>query len=173
MRTNTTVNSSPAPRKITISTYNSLGFAALYKRTDKQLNDLEIEIKPKDKFNKNQNAIVDKACQELENEIRKIRPEGGKINQVELAAAILALNSKLQRHSKLSAYEMHTARNLETGDNLHLSDKTLREEQLRKRKSTQSAPPPIKTILLGDTVTQVSSQPKHKVLVPRNRCSRR
>ena len=117
--------------------------------------------------------MVDKACQELENEIRQIRPEGGKINQVELAAAILTLNSKLQRHSKLSAYEMHTARNLETGDNLHLSDKTLREEQLRKRKSTQSAPPPIKTILLGDTVTQVSSQPKHKVLVPCNGCSRR
>ena len=58
---------------------------------------------------------------------------------------------------------MHTARNLETGDNLHLSDKTLREEQLRKRKSTQMAPPPIKTILPGDTATQVSSQPKHKV----------
>ena len=95
MRTNTTVNSSPAPRKITIYTYNSPGFAALY-RTDKQLNDLEIKIKPKDEFNKNENAIVDKACQELENEIRKIRPEGGKINQVELAAAILALNSKLQ-----------------------------------------------------------------------------
>ena len=80
MRTNTTVNSSPAPRKITISTYNSPGFAALCKRTDKQLNDLE---------------IVDKACQELENEIRKIRPEGGKINQAELATAILSLNSKL------------------------------------------------------------------------------
>ena len=69
------------PGKITISTDNTPAFVALYKRTEKkQLNDLEIKIKPKDEFNKNENAAVDKVCQELENEIRKIRPEGGKIN---------------------------------------------------------------------------------------------
>ena len=42
------------PGKITISTDNTPAFVALYKRTEKkQLNDLEIKIKPKDEFNKN------------------------------------------------------------------------------------------------------------------------
>ena len=43
---------------------------------DKQLQDLNIIIMTRDKFNKNFNAVVDYACQELEGEIMKLLPEG-------------------------------------------------------------------------------------------------
>ena len=50
----------------------------------------------RDKLNKNYNAMVKKACQELENKLRKIASEGGKITQAQLMAAILSLKTKLQ-----------------------------------------------------------------------------
>ena len=100
---------------------------------DKQLQDLNISISTRDEFNKNYNAVVDHACQELEGEIRKLLPEGGAINQSQLSAATLALNSKLHRRGTLSAYEIHSAHNLHTGNNLRISDARLRQNQINLR----------------------------------------
>ena len=68
------------PGPITVTTDSTLGFAVLA-RGDKQLSELEITVTTRDEFNKNYNAVVDHACQELEGEIRKVAPEGGMITQ--------------------------------------------------------------------------------------------
>ena len=67
------------PGPITIVTDSAPGLLSLAK-SDKDLHDLHISIVIKDHLNKNYNAVVDRACQDLEVEIRKLTPEGGKIN---------------------------------------------------------------------------------------------
>ena len=70
--------------------------------------------------------MVDKACQEIESELRKIRPEGGKVTATDLAQAILSMNLKLRRKEGVAAYEMHPTRKLESGPNIQLDDVKLR-----------------------------------------------
>ena len=109
------------PGPIRVSTDSASGFSSLAKG-DKQLDELNITITTRDEFNKNYNAIVDHACQELEGEIRKLCPEGGQITQAQLSTAVLRLNSKLRRNGSLSAYEIHSARKLHTGENIDIKD---------------------------------------------------
>ena len=120
------------PGPIHISTDCAPGFSSLAKG-DKQLQDLNISISTRDEFNKNYNAVVNNACQELKGEIRKLLPEGGAINQSQLSGATLALNSKLCRRGTLSAYKIHSARNLHTGNNLRIRDARLRQNQINSR----------------------------------------
>ena len=95
-------------------------------------------------------------------EIRKILPEGQRLDDTVLARATMSMNATLRRKQALSAYEMHTARRLDTGTNLKLSDAKLRQSQLEARKPiTQAKPQPV--IKPGDTVTPVSAQEKHTV----------
>ena len=61
------------PGKIFISVDNSPGFKTLLSNTDEDLKKLDIVIVKTDELNKNANAVVDKQCQELENEIKKVR----------------------------------------------------------------------------------------------------
>ena len=77
------------PGPITIVTDWAPGFIAAAK-SDKQLQDLFISIQLKDQLNKNFNAVVDRACQDIESELRKLTPEGDKINQATLAKATIA-----------------------------------------------------------------------------------
>ena len=61
----------------------------------------------------------------------------------------------------MSAYELHTARSQDTGENLILQDKDICEKQINLRqsaKNTSSVP----DINIGDTVTNVAPQDKHK-----------
>ena len=88
------------PGPIHVSTDCATGFASLAKG-DKQLQELNITISTRDEFNKNYNAVVDHACQELEGEIRKLLLDVGPISQSQLSAATLALNSKLPRKRTL------------------------------------------------------------------------
>ena len=67
------------PGPITVSTDNAVGFQSLEKNKDSELSKLQITLLTADEFNKNFTAVIDKACQEIEAELRKIRPEGGKI----------------------------------------------------------------------------------------------
>ena len=115
----------PAP--IEISTDNAIRFQSLEKNTDPDLQKLQISVSTTAKFNKNYNAVVDKACQEFKAKLRKIRPEGGKVTATDLAQAMLAMNLKLRRKEGVVAYKMHTARKLDTGQNLQLNDNSLRQ----------------------------------------------
>ena len=139
-----------------MTTDSSVGFASLAKG-DKQLTDLYITMQTRDEFNKNYNAIVDHACQELEAEIRKLAPEAGPITQAQLAQAVLQLNSKLRRGGSLAAYEIHSSRQLHSGENIKLSDSKLWQLQLKGRETSQSSTP-VSVPHVGDTVTSPHNQ---------------
>ena len=72
------------------------GFISLAK-DDKDLKELHIDIVLKDQLNKNYNAVIDRACQDVEKEIRKLAPEGKKISECTLARATIAVNTLLRR----------------------------------------------------------------------------
>ena len=98
---------------------------------------------------------MDRACQDIETEIRKLAPEGKKINPATLAKATIATNALLRRKG-ISAFEMHTSRSQDTGSNLLLDDAQIHAEQIKSRKSSLDVQSP--DIKVGDTVTSVSSQ---------------
>jgi hypothetical protein len=145
---------------VSIRTDNATGFQALAK--DKDLSELGITIILADSHNKNANSVVDRACRELEMEITKLQPQGGEISDTILARAILILNTKIRRHGKLSATEIHFSRDQATSSNLHLNDKQLREEQLTCRHRAQE-PTPANTVRQGDTVVLAEKPAKHTV----------
>ena len=151
------------PGPITISTDNATGFQSLKKNDDPGLAKLQISLITADEFNKNFNAVVDKACQEIEAELRKLCPEGGKISNLDLAQATLAMNSKLRRTENVAAYEIHTSRRLQTGQNLVLHDHKLRDSQIAARRHKTQNPVTHPSPKPGDTITSLSQQPKHSV----------
>ena len=102
----------PAP--IQIFTDNILGFQALAKG-DQQLSKLHIKLDTTDPFNKNANAVADKRCQELEQELRKIQPEMSALSPTQLAEAVLALNNKIRRQAKVTAFVIHSNRDSQSG----------------------------------------------------------
>merc|ERR1711873_24203 len=124
------------PGPITVSTDGASGFVSLEKG-DKQLEELDITLVTKDEFNVNFNAVVDRQCQELEAELRKLAPESAAVTQAQLSKAVLQLNAKLRRKGSLAAYEIHAARSLHTGTNIKLQDNILRKAQLESRKERQ------------------------------------
>ena len=149
------------PGPISVVTDWAPGFISLAK-DDKDLKDLHIQIILRDQLNKNYNAVVDRACQDIEKEIRKLAPEGKKILEPTLAKATIAINTILRRKEGISAFEMHTARSQDTGSNLYLRDEELYADQLKARKS-KSEESESADIKIGDTVTPISPQDKHKV----------
>ena len=148
------------PGPITIVTDSAPGLLSLAK-TDKDLRDLHISVVLKDPFNKNYNAVVDRACQDIEQEIRKLAPEGHKISPSLLAKATISVNTMLRRKQGISAYELHTSRSQDTGSNLLLKDEDMYQEQIKIRNRQTSSIPP-KDIRVGDTVTDIAPQSKHK-----------
>ena len=78
-------------------------------KNDKQLRDFYINLLLKDQLNKNFNVVMDRACQDIETEIRKLTPEGGRIDSATLAKATITTNSILRRKQGISAYELHTS----------------------------------------------------------------
>ena len=149
------------PGKIVIKADNAKGFESLQKN-DKDLERLGIDLILCDVLNKNSNAVVDKGCQELEQEIRKLSPEGNSISQVDLSQAVQQVNMKFRRNGTLTAYEIHTARDSTTGQNLSLDDDKLRAAQLDKRALGRPPGQPNQQVIeIGDTVAVVGKQPKH------------
>ena len=136
------------------------GFQSLQRSGDRELDRLQISVCTLDEFNRNYNAVIDKACQELEAELRKLLPEAQKVNDLTLAQATMSINSELRHKENISTYEMHTARQMESGDNLELSDRKLRESQLEARRhgATVTSHTQLKP---GDTITPILAQPKH------------
>ena len=153
------------PGKIVVKTDNAKGFESLHK-SDPDLKDLDIDLVLADVFNKNSNAVVDKGCQELEEELRKLSPEGKAISEATLSKAVLQVNKKLRRGGTLSSYEIHMARDANTGANLHLEDQALREQQLDRRQAGRTpvhkAVQPEKEVKVGDLVAVKAPQDKHK-----------
>ena len=151
-----------SPGKINISVDNAPGFQTLLQNKDMEMQKLKVFFIKTDELNKNANAVVDRGCQELEEEIRRLSPEGEKLNHADLKLAVLNLNSKLRRNGSLSAYEINSSRDQNTGENLNLSDKSLRSNQLKVRRTHSGRVPPTDTVKVGDTVTVKNHSDKHK-----------
>ena len=150
------------PGQITIKADNAKGFESLAKN-DQDLQQLDINLILADVFNKNSNAVVDRGCQELEEELRKLSPEGKPISQATLAQAQLQVNKKIRRQGKLSAYEIHAARDGNTGENLQLCDQSIRDDHLQGRNAARKqVEPPASEVQVGDTIVMQAKQDKHK-----------
>ena len=87
--------------------------------------------------NKNSNCSVDRAISELEEELVKLSPDGGKINSSTLAQATMLLNSKI-RNRGYTAAEVHFARDSHNNDNLVLDDSNLKKEQKHLREQNHA-----------------------------------
>lgn len=72
-----------------------------------------------------------------ERELRKLAPEGEKVSESVLAKATIAVNTILRRKGSISAYELHTARSQDTGENLQLKDEDIYNDQNKLRKSKE------------------------------------
>ena len=82
--------------------------------------------------NKNKNPVIDKAIKELERELRVQNPIGGPISSMSLDMAVATLNSRL-RNPGLSAQEMWTGRDQVSGEQLAFEDRSLIEDQFKRR----------------------------------------
>ena len=82
--------------------------------------------------NRNKNPIAEKAVQELEFELRRVKSNGGHILQSELAIATSILNGRV-RNRGLSAKEIVYQRDNVTGEQLNFSDAHMSETQRTKR----------------------------------------
>jgi len=142
--------------EIVVRTDNATGFQALTK--DKDLQDLGITIALADTLNINSNAVIDKACSELETEINKLQPQGEQITDSKLAQAALLLNTKIRRKEQLSATEIHFSRSQTTSENLHLNDQLLRTSQLASRHLSVQQHTSLKQ---GDAVVLKQKPEKH------------
>ena len=100
------------PGWIKVMLDNAKGFESLVKQNNEELKELQLEFLLTDVFNKNANAVTDKACQELEEELRKLSPEGKQVTQAQISRAVIEVNKKLRRRGELSAYEVNTARDM-------------------------------------------------------------
>ena len=149
------------PAEIFISVDNSPGFKTLLSNTDDELKKLKITMIKTDEINKNSNAVIDKGCQELEEEIKQLEPEASKLTISTLKQAVLNLNSKLRRRGNISAFEINSSRDQNTGDNLRLDDKSLRQDQIDKRKEKKPEVREEEDINVGDTVRVKNKHDKH------------
>ena len=149
------------PSTIYISVDNSPGFKSLMDNKDSDLNKLQIQIIKTDELNKNSNAVIDRGCQELEEELKRLAPEGQQISLATLKLAIKTLNSKLRRRGQISACEIFMSRDQNTGSNLSLNDEQLRVNQLVKRKD-KITPESTHAVEVGDTVKVRNCHDKHK-----------
>ena len=143
---------------ITIRVDAATAFQALVK--DKGLAELGILIELGDVHNKNSNAVVDKACAELEEELTKLHPAAEQLLPTAVAKAVLLLNRKIRRKGQFTAQEIHFSRDHVTQQNLLLDDTAIRQSQLAAH---NLAPPPTSTHhpQPGDTVVTVNKPPKH------------
>ena len=112
---------------------NATGFIPLLHNKDPELSKLNIKVTATDVFNKNANAVIDKACFEIEQELKRIEPDGRPISNTTLQLAVSSLNNKLRRKGQISAFEIHFNRDMYTGQNLNLDYKKIREDQLKTR----------------------------------------
>ena len=113
-----------------IRTDSAPGFAAL--RNDQQLRDLRLTLELGRVKNPNKNPVAERAIRELEDEIVRRDPAGGKISALTLSLATARLNSRL-RSRGLSAREMWTQRDQFTHSQIPVLDSDLIKAQNAQR----------------------------------------
>ena len=118
---------------IIVKVDNATGFKPLLDNKDPDLNKLGITITATDSFNINANAVIDKACYELEQELIRIEPDGRQVSNTTIQYATQLLNRKLRRNGSISAFEIYFNRDINNGNNLNLDYSLLKEQQHTNR----------------------------------------
>ena len=121
-----------------------------------------------DSKNKNSCAIVDKAIQELEMELKRLNPENTKLNELTLLLGTHHLNSKLRpSKNNLSSKEMLLLRDQFTGSQLDINDsEAITAQHKRRLKSHPTEVKSVKTpssFQAGDLVLLKGEGNKHQV----------
>ena len=108
------------------------GLVKLASSSHTLLDEVGIKLVLADDGNKNSNCCIDKVIKELEDELKKISPDGDKLSTADLAQATMCLNSKIRKRG-LTASEIHFSRDSHDSSNLILDDQTLQETQEKLR----------------------------------------
>ena len=145
-------------------------FKKLAADKDTLLTQVGISLILADDDNKNSNCSVDKAIDELEQELRKLSPDRKQLDEGDLSQATLILNSKIRKRG-LTSSEIHFSRDAYDNSNLQLDDEKLQSQQKRLRLQNHQhlaksrnprgvVPSPI-DIKTGDIVFTKNSGSKH------------
>ena len=157
--------------KVEVRTDRAPALQSLANKPDPQLVDNGIVVVLGEHANPNSNCSVDKTIRELEEEIKKIHPDGGKLTPGTLSLAVTTLNDRVRGHG-LSASQLHFSRDHLTGKNLPIKDSRFKElrEARREHHNPISAkakapagakPPPAKVIKPGQMVYIKGEGTKH------------
>ena len=118
--------------RVQVRTDRAPALLSLAKHPDKQLETNGIDIVLGDHGNPNSNCSVDNIIKDLEGELRRLDPGGGKLDSGTLSLAITTLNNKV-RQLGFSASQIHFSRDSNTGSNIPLQDKRLREAKMENK----------------------------------------
>ena len=109
----------------------ALGLHKLF-RNPKKLQKYNIVLDPGRPKNKNSNSIVDKRIRELEEELKKLSPDGDALDENVLVLATKFLNEKIRQHG-FSSHELMFRRKQDSNQELDLKDEVLKEKVFEKR----------------------------------------
>ena len=127
----------PSPQtKVIIRVDNASGFRAL--REDLILTKINIFLDYGRLHNKDKNPVVDKGISELIAELLRQQPEGGQINNIDLALAVNQLNARI-RGRGLTSWEILTQRDTISGQQLNIDDSVLLQQQTSTRLNNQAS----------------------------------
>ena len=118
--------------RVQVRTDRAPALLSLASRPDKQLESNGIDIVLGDQGNPNSNCSVDNIIKDLEAELRRLNPGGGKLDPGTLSLAITTLNNKV-RQQGFSSSQIHFSRDSHTGTNIPLQDKRLREVKMENK----------------------------------------
>ena len=158
----TTVTPIRHAAKVEVRTDRATSLQSLANRPDQQLLDNGIVLVLGEHANRNSNCSVDKSMQELEGELKRLDPVGGKLTPGLLSQAVTNLNDRIRGHG-LSASQLHFSRDHITGRNLALRDSRFKEmrEIRRERGSTGVKVSPSKSVKPGQLVHIKAEGTKH------------
>ena len=127
----------PSPQtKVIVRVDNASGYKAL--REDLILTKVNITLDFGRVHNKDKNPVVDKGISELISEMLRQQPEGGQINNIDLALAVNQLNARI-RGRGLSSWEILTQRDTVSGQQLDIDDNILLQQQTNTRLENQAS----------------------------------
>lgn len=145
---------------------NAKGFLPLLDKKDPELAKLNIKLEATDVHNKNSNAVIDRACQEVEDELKRIEPDGRPVSNTTLQQAVANLNLKLRRNGQISSYELQFNRDMHTGQNMNIDYEKVSKDQKQSREIVNDKHnknvTPTANPHPGDTVIVKSKNDKHK-----------
>ena len=126
----------PTGPEIVVRVDAATGFQAI--KEDPALLAFHIILEQGEIKNKNSNAVAERAISDFHKELTRLKPSGGRINDVELSLILANMNSRI-RQSGYTAYEVWTKRDMHTGKDITINDDDLIAEKFKSRQE-QHAP---------------------------------